>query len=471
MKHVIGSFLLLWLGTSLHAQLSVQNNGNLQVFSGGKLAIIGDFTNASTASLVNNGSLYFSKGISNAQSGMSAGTGTVYFNGAAAQTVTGTQAFKVYNFNTDNTAGITLNTDLSVSGTHTFANGLIQTGTGNFLVYEAGSSYTGDNDTRHVTGTVKKIGNTDFVFPVGSATYERSIALSGLTLSSTFTASYLTSTPNATQIQPPLVNMDIQEYWPVIRVSGSSGILTLNWNTAKVPFPNWGLTEIKVALWNGSQWVSQGGTATGSAATSGTVASGTMGSFNLVAFGSTSFPLPLTLLQFSGKQESGYNRLNWKTANEQNVKQFQLEKSADGISFLPFAWKPARNSGLDELYEEKDPAPCKGQTFYRLRSVDHDGKQKLSGTIRIATNETKGELTLIANPVHDAIQLVSSGEWTGSFDYSLQGTSGQVVSKGKLSLLNGQVTGIQLPSGLTKGNYILSVTNGLRHQSLKILVQ
>lgn len=53
--------------------------------------------------------------------------GLLYLNGTSAQAVGGTQTFETYNLNTDNTAGITLNNNLSVNGVHTFANGLIAT--------------------------------------------------------------------------------------------------------------------------------------------------------------------------------------------------------------------------------------------------------------------------------------------------------------------------------------------------------
>jgi len=47
----------------------------------------------------------------------------LYLNGTSAQSISGTQAFKTLNFVSNNSAGITLNNDLSVSGIHTFYRG------------------------------------------------------------------------------------------------------------------------------------------------------------------------------------------------------------------------------------------------------------------------------------------------------------------------------------------------------------
>ena len=164
---VLGSFAL-----SLNAQTNLYNDGILKLTAGSDiLYVTGSFTNTSSASLTNNGNLYILRDLDNAQASMSAGTGKLYLSGSALQTVSGTQPFKTYDLVSNNSSGIILNNNLSVSGAHTFTNGVITTSaTPNYLIYEPGSSYSGSGDTKHVNGWVKKIGNTDFTFPVGNGT-------------------------------------------------------------------------------------------------------------------------------------------------------------------------------------------------------------------------------------------------------------------------------------------------------------
>src|SRR5690349_24227333 len=52
------------------------------------------------------------------------------------------------------------------------------------------ASYTGDADSRHVNGWVKKLGNTSFIFPVGNNTYERTVAVNNLSVSSELDCRY-----------------------------------------------------------------------------------------------------------------------------------------------------------------------------------------------------------------------------------------------------------------------------------------
>lgn len=183
MKRITIQITLLLFGAFVHAQQPFSNTGNLQIHTGGSLIGFGSFSNASTGSLVNNGSFYLRADLTNDQSSMATGTGILYLNGTVAQSVNGTQPFRTFNLVTDNNtvAGITLNNNLSISGTHTFTDGIITTSsTPNYLIYEAGSSYNGDGDGQHVNGWVKKLGNTNFSFPVGNGTVIRKAAIESL---------------------------------------------------------------------------------------------------------------------------------------------------------------------------------------------------------------------------------------------------------------------------------------------------
>src|SRR6185295_4437008 len=123
MKNIIRllSVCFLLQGYALQAQTDLQNTGTLYISgSSDILYITGAFTNANTGALTNNGVLYVRQGLTNNQASMATGTGTLHLNGTSAQTVGGSQVFKTFNLNTNNSAGITLNNNLDVNGVHTF---------------------------------------------------------------------------------------------------------------------------------------------------------------------------------------------------------------------------------------------------------------------------------------------------------------------------------------------------------------
>ena len=444
-----------------YSQVNVTNTGTLYIgSSSGMVFINGGFTNNSSSALTNNGSFYVKGDLSNAQASMTVGTGTLYLNGTSAQAVNGTQQFKTYNFISNNSAGVTLNNNLSISGAHTFIAGIITTSsTPNYLVYESGSSYSGDGDSRHVNGWVKKFGSTDFTFPVGNGTVERTIALNSLSAVSEFNVKYAAPTTNSTQVQFPLVWIDPFEYWNVNQVSGGSAVLFMNWDASKVAFPNWPLnTDIKVASWNGTNWTNAGGTASGTS-TAGNITSNTVSSFSKFSFGGIAYPLPLTLINFSAKYIDNHTLLNWITADEQNVSHFIVERSDNGRQFYAVTKVPARNHSNLETYSAIDAAAINNIAFYRLRCVDIDGKEKFSKIVTIIIEDKNKGLLLLANPVSDAITLVAGNNLEGNFSYVLNNMNGQIVQSGNFSLQPSERHDLPLKQGIKNGVYSLTVDN------------
>jgi hypothetical protein len=470
MKQLLFGMLLLPVANSVVAQNTVNNSGSLKIHSGANLAVHGDFINSSTAGLVNDGNLYVKRNLNSNQPAMSTGAGTLYLNGAALQTLDGAQAFKTFNLVTGNSAGILLNTDLTVSGAHNFASGVITTAaTPNYLVYETGASYTGSSDGGHVNGWVKKNGATDFIFPVGNGTVQRPININNLSAGSEFTVKYGSATPNTTQMQSPIVMVDPNEYWEVNRVSGGTAQVTLNWDRSKVAIPAWIESAIKVAAYDGSVWGSQGGTASGSIATTGTITSNTLSSFNRFTFGSTSTVLPLTLVSFDAKRKNEFTEVSWKTADEHNVSHFLVERSENGIDFYSIGKVNARNSGRRENYVLNDDKPLINTAYYRLKSIDNDGTFTLSNIVRL-TESSNGNSLLVNNPVYDKVVLTAKGDLTGEFDYNIYDINGKAVQRGKVNLKTNTQVIVPVSASISSGTYTINLHRQSIFISKKIIV-
>lgn len=477
MKTIIAAFLVFVLMFStnccLVAQVTVQNNGIVGVPVSGIFYINGSLINASGAALTNNGSFYVKQDITNNQAAMAAGTGTLYLNGSSTQTISGTQTFKTYNLVTNNAAGITLNNNLSTTGLHTFTNGMITTSaTPNYLVYEAGASYTGDNDSRHVNGWVKKFGNTDFIFPVGNSTYERTIALTNITASSEFNASHFDNpTPNRINLFSPIVLIDTFEYWKINKISGANAKVVMNWDNSKIPVPQVTITGVRAGYYNGSFWTSIGGTATGAVATTGTVTSNSVSAFNNnFTIASTSWVLPLDIISFTGQHTGNYNRLNWTIANELNVLHYELQRSVDAVNFFTINMQNAKNNNGTELYTYDDVAALQNKLYYRLKCVDNNGQVKYSNIVIITTaTDSRKDLYVIRNPVSDRIDIYAGDLVKGTYKYSIANNAGQIVQTGTLDIKGQGVYTINLQSFLSKGIYMLSVRNAANSLQKSIL--
>lgn len=99
-----------------------------------------------------------------------------------------------------------------------------------------------------------------------------------------------------------------------------------------------------------------------------------------------SFPLPLKLVSFSGSVNGGATILQWQTSNEVNTKDFEVERSPDGINFLTVGKLAAANSDGNNFYSYTDNAAGQNAGFYRLKMIDENGSFSYSSIIKVATN-------------------------------------------------------------------------------------
>ncbi len=462
MKKIFIPVVVCLCCVSANGQLAFRNNGNLQIHGSASMTGFGDFTNASSATLINNGSLYIGGNITNDQASMSAGSGMLYLNGSALQTIGGTQTFKTFGLETDNSSGFLLNNNLSVAGTHTYTNGMITTSsTPNYMTYEAGSSYSGSSDTRHVNGWVKKAGSTDFTFPVGNATYERSVLLTNLSASSEFNVRHNGAvTPNYTSLYNPLVIVDTSEYWTINKVSGSAAQITMNWDASKIPFPLLMLSDIRASYWDGTFWQSIGGTGSGSVLTTGSVTSNSVSAFNSnFTIGSISFVLPLRIISFTAGRVGGSTRINYNIGNELNVSHYELERSDDRMNFFIIHTQSAINRNGTEFYQYTDNIPLKGIAYYRLKITEYSGRVAYSLIVAVA-NHSK-ELYVIKNPVNESIDLYAGTSAKGIYMYSITATNGQVMQTGTINIGQPGVHSIRLQKAFAAGPYELAMKSNM----------
>jgi hypothetical protein len=472
MNTMMLSVALLLTGGAASAQQALVNSGNLQIHAGVAVCSFGAFTNASSGALVNNGSLFMKGDVTNDQAAMTTGSGVLYLNGTSSQAVSGAQPLKTYQLVTNNAAGITLNNDLSVANVHTFTNGIIATAaTPNYLIYEAGASYTGDADSRHVNGWVKKLGNTSFTFPVGNNTYERPVAVSSLSANSEFNCRYQAATPNTSSVQSPIISVDPNEYWELNKVSGGTAQVTLNWNNTKIAFPSYALADLRTTWYNGSSWVNEGGSAAGDVTTTGSITSNAVSSFGYFAIGSVGYLLPMHFINVGAQRKTGATVVRWTTAREANVDRYEVERLNANGSFGKIGSVKSHNNMNETEYEYVDNLPLIGTAMYRIRSVDIDGQYIYSRMVSVSENSNTASFTVLNNPAHEAIYLSVSAAYKGSYQYELFTTSGQLVQSGPLTINGVDVVNIQLGMKIIPGIYLLNVSNPERRFAKRILVK
>ncbi len=120
-------------------------------------------------------------------------------------------------------------------------------------------------------------------------------------------------------------------------------------------------------------------------------------------------PLPLTLLNFTARKSSDQTKadLAWITANEQGVSHFELQRSADGLNYIPLVRIAANNNPGDSRYTWQDVTPLPDHNYYRLKMVDRDASYSFS-PVRYLKFSAKEEIIVFPAVTSDYLYVQSA---------------------------------------------------------------
>ena len=175
--------------------------------------------------------------------------------------------------------------------------------------------------------------------------------------------------------------------------------------------------------------------------------------------GTSSTPLPMTLVSFSGQKTTNVVQLTWETASEQNVAQFEIEKSNDGRTFSLMASATAKNrSNTNEQYDVLDTRPTNGLNYYRLRTIDKDGAAAYSAVVSVVFGKSFS-VNVYPNPVRQELSLALDSQETQETTISIFDLQGKMVMSRNVSV--GEFTPTQTldMSHLAQGLYTIRIEN------------
>lgn len=353
---------------------------------------------------------------------LSASANTVTFNGAAAQTINigGTLGWGANESLTINNAnGVQINRDITIGATATLAltNGILKLNApASMLTLSAGTTLTGGNsNASYVDGKVRKIGNTDFTFPIGKTGFGyvpiRVSNFAGGAATDQFDAEYLRG--NARLLGPitdPLINhVSGCDWWTLDRTNGTPTVdVTAYWSANNVCNGTYvdNLATLALVHFDGTNWNSS--SVGFNPPPNGTIAAGDITwpgvtTFSPFALGSTATdnPLPITINYFTGVKQNGDHQLNWKvTCTNTPTVTMLLERSSDGRTYTPVNSITATALQCQQPFGYTDAAPAKGVNYYRLKLTDVNGKTTYSSIVSLI-NASSGidVLNIAPNPI------------------------------------------------------------------------
>jgi hypothetical protein len=188
----------------------------------------------------------------------------------------------------------------------------------------------------------------------------------------------------------------------------------------------------------------------------------------------TNIALPIVLGDFNAVYSNGYTQLKWFTSAEYNTAFFEIERSADGINFTSIgkvSSKGYSNTRVD--YGYADILAAKGLNYYRLRSVDVDGKFTYSKVVVVNSEAVGISLLLIyPNPFGHKVQVKVESEKAEEMQIRLINYAGAIVRVQNEKIKKGVNTiVVNNVANLGPGMYELQISTKSKTFSTKIMKQ
>ncbi len=153
--------------------------------------------------------------------------------------------------------------------------------------------------------------------------------------------------------------------------------------------------------------------------------------------------------------------VNWKTTAENNIREYIVEKSADGRIFNTITTKNAlMNNGAEANYGFNDVLPFDGNNFYRIKIVSLNGEVKYSNVVKLAPLKKDSDISVYPNPITGrTLNLNFTTQFFGSYKIVLINEAGQKIWTSRI-LCNGnsgRKIRLEIPKNIAAGNYHLTL--------------
>ena len=137
--------------------------------------------------------------------------------------------------------------------------------------------------------------------------------------------------------------------------------------------------------------------------------------------------LPVTFTQLQAQLFGKKVKVTWRTGSEIEVKNYAIEKSADGARFSKMDSVAALNASTGASYQWLDEQPFSGTNFYRIRSNDKNGYYKYSSIVSVDLSAKKGILVYPTVINNYRFTLVLTEQQAGNYSLILTNALGQQV--------------------------------------------
>jgi Concanavalin A-like lectin/glucanases superfamily/Secretion system C-terminal sorting domain len=185
-----------------------------------------------------------------------------------------------------------------------------------------------------------------------------------------------------------------------------------------------------------------------------------MGQHTEFILGKTAIPLAINELSFSIAKENANAILNWNVTSNDNVHNFDVMRSTNGVAFKSIA-KVAKTNTTS--YNYTDANLLSGKYYYKIKLNDINTKSTYSETRKLEMSNIAA-VHVYPNPATTELTIATSSP---QFEYTIHNSMGQIIYQGN-SKASVQTINIQ---SLSNGIYTMAIKVGLTNQVVKFTKQ
>ena len=210
---------------------------------------------------------------------------------------------------------------------------------------------------------------------------------------------------------------------------------------------------------------------------------------NIFVSGAPDVAEPVQLKKFSASLVSTGVELQWLTSSEENYLRFEVERSADGKTFVPVTSVDAKKrNSTGTSYKALDNDPYNGMNYYRLKIVRDYGLNPLysqvigikakgtntsatTASIDAADGVTSSAKGLYPNPSRGNFDIAYGATQAGAVQIQMVNTMGQVMHTQEARCQKGTNQTNVRAAGLPKGVYFILLHTPDQTIKEKVIIQ
>jgi len=182
--------------------------------------------------------------------------------------------------------------------------------------------------------------------------------------------------------------------------------------------------------------------------------------------------LPVKLLYFTGTNEEGKIKLDWASEEETNSGKYIIERSDDGIDYVPIITKKAKGNSTERTtYSAYDDNPLINKiNYYKLSEYDLNGKGGVLAQTFVSNTARFAKFNVYPNPSNGKININIRNFSVPTINVEIADMFGNIIWTSNIELTDGNsLQEIDL-SMFETGVYFVRTSDGAAFYNQRLII-